>query len=147
MECLAFLVPAGQVKARVHQCAVQQCSRGCMLLLTQISFLNPNTTRYLMCLLHTLPLVQFVSSEKERHEILGVKSSTTLFSFTSTGIALEKSRAKPPETKTENMDNYFRTPEIMAICRPHLSWTFYAQTVGKSFISAPSKVWSQWGNQ
>lgn len=48
-----------------------------------------------MCLLQTSPLVQFISSEKERHKILGVKSSTTLFCFTSTEVdgALEKSQA------------------------------------------------------
>jgi len=41
------------------------------------------------------------------------------------------------------MDHHFSTPENMAICRPHLSCTFYAQIVGKSFINVPSKMLSQ----
>lgn len=48
-----------------------------------------------MCLLHTLPLVQFVLLEKEIHKTLSVKSSTTLFWFTSTEVdnVLEESQA------------------------------------------------------
>lgn len=48
-----------------------------------------------MCLLHTLPLVQFVLLEKERRKTLSVKSSSTLFWFTSTEVdnVLEESQA------------------------------------------------------